>query len=109
MERSRGLVRAGCLGSPLTWVTVEVGRVDWGSCFCMLAVRIPIFFTLSYRVREGTPYFLLACRADIPFLTSSIAARISSFVYCLYRFHSTLPLGPIVLTIPGAGGVSSLR
>ena len=36
------------------------------SCFCMLAVRIPIFFTLSYSVREGTPYFLLACRADMP-------------------------------------------
>ena len=100
------------------------------SCFCMLAVSIPIFFTLSYRVRDGTPYFLLACRADIPkyqtcnqhlltpgqegggfspFLTSSIAARMSSLVYCLYRFHSTFPLGPIVLTMPGAGGVSSLR
>ena len=57
--------------------------------------------------------------------TSSIAAKMSSFVYCLYLekkqlyfeikiananlFHSTFPLAPMVLTMPGAGGVSSLR
>merc|ERR1712178_47004 len=73
------------------------------NCFCMLAVMIPIFLTLSYNVLDGTPYFLLACRADIPFFTSSIAALMSSLVYCLYLFHSILPFVPITLTMPGAG------
>jgi hypothetical protein len=27
---------------------------------------MPIFFTLSYNVREGTPYFREACNADMP-------------------------------------------
>ncbi len=29
-------------------------------------LRYTRYRTLSYRVLEGTPYFLLACRADIP-------------------------------------------
>ena len=64
-------------------------------------------FTLSYKVLEGTPYFLDAWRALMPAFTSSMAARMSSLVYCLYRFHSAFPLAPTTRIIPGAGGVSS--
>ena len=81
---------------------------------CMLRpVVIPIFFTLSYRVRDGTPYLREAWRAlipneingmskgdlhetfhlPLPFFTSSMAAMMSCLVYCLYRFHSSLWLG----------------
>ena len=45
------------------------------SCFCMFAVRMPIFFTLSYRVREGTPYFLLAWRAEQPEFKLAISCQ----------------------------------
>ncbi len=31
---------------------------------------------------------------NVPLLTSSMAARMSSLVYCLYRFHSSFPFGP---------------
>ena len=59
----------------------------------MKTMMVVTVFTLSYRVREGTPYFLDACRADIPCLTSSMAAMMSLRVYCLYLFHPSLWLG----------------
>ena len=59
------------LGNPLYILTPCKDWKEAGYCgidffCCVLPVVIPIFFTLSYSVRDGTPYFLEACRADIP-------------------------------------------
>jgi hypothetical protein len=66
----------------------------WRSITKLSSTRYPIFvtrisetfvedykiYTLSYRVLEGTPYFLLACRADIPEDLKSVSNTLKIYI-----------------------------